>query len=125
MISAFFRWWYVEGWFDQIKKVGSHLQSTSDSFSIGQLLSTLFSPFRQISAHDSGRSLDAKLAAFANRLISRFVGFFIRFFTIITGLIVLLVLTIIGAVRIAGWLVLPFTPLIYMILSVVGVLPWI
>lgn len=126
LFVSFFSWWYGDGWKMQITKVGNGITNTIDQFSIPQLVVTLFSPFRQISAGSAAvnTSMQVKYHMWADRLFSQFFGAFVRFFAILAGIAVLLFLLIIGAFRIIGWSLIPFIPVIGLILSVSDWLPW-
>ena len=126
LFMSFFNWWYRSGWKNQIVKVGTGLSRTIDQFSIPQLAATLFSPFRQISAGSAATntSMDVKYHMWADRLFSRFFGAFVRFFTILTGIVVLFFTLLLGGIRIIGWLALPLLPIVGLIASASGWLPW-
>lgn len=118
-------WWYGTGWRDQAELSGSRLSRVSDRFSITLLLRSLFSPFRQISADDAvGAGLDAKVRAWLDKLISRCIGAMVRSALIVTGVILLIVEIIIAAIRLAVWPVLPFFPVLGIILMISGWIPW-
>lgn len=122
---SLFSWWYSTGWRDQAELCGARLSRVSDRFSIGLLLRSLFSPFRQISADVSyGAGLDAKVRAWLDRLISRCIGAMVRSALILTGAILLLFEIIIAAIRLVAWPVLPFFPLIGILLVMSGWIPW-
>ena len=118
-------WWYGTGWRDQAELSGARLSRVSDRFSIGLLLRSLFSPFRQISADGPVYAgLDAKLRAWCDRLISRCIGAMVRSALIITGSILLLVEVIFAVLRLVVWPVLPFFPILGIIFVISGWIPW-
>ena len=86
------------------------LKSTVDFFSIASLFRTLFSPFRQISAH----------GGFTDRLISRLIGTVVRFFLIIFGVIAIVFLGIFGVLMILIWPLIPLIPVACVILMMAG-----
>jgi len=117
-------WWYGRGWIGQWQRLISRINGTIDFFSIGQLASTLFSPFRQISASGySDGSLGSAFRAFIDQLISRFVGAFIRFFTIIFGLVAILFQTIYEIIIMVIWVLLPLLPIAGFIIYATGWVP--
>lgn len=116
-------WWYGDGWRQRYGLIISRLARTSDYFSIGLLLATLFAPYRQISAGGVKGSIGVQLRAFIDRLISRFVGLFVRLFMVIFGLIVLLFQIITGFIILLFWLLIPAFPLIGLILFAIGWVP--
>ncbi len=125
LIIALISWWYGAGWRRQASLSGERLASTMDYFSIDLLLKTLFSPFRQISAnsHVDG-SISAKFQAWLDKLVSRFIGALVRTIIILTGVLVLLATSIYGIFLLAIWPVVPFLPILGLILSIAGWMPW-
>ena len=97
-------WWYGRGWMSQWRRVADRFMATLEFFSIGQLMSTLFSPFRQISANTRGDgSLGGAFRSFVDQLISRVIGAFVRFFTILFGLIVIALQAVYELVIMIAW----------------------
>lgn len=120
------QWWYGYGWLGEIRRIGRRLQSTAEFFSIGQLATTLFSPFRQISAGRVGGSIGVQLQAFFDKLISRIIGAIVRSGTIIAGIVTITFQAIIGGVGLIVWLVLPTLPIVGLILFAIEWTPqWI
>jgi len=116
-------WWYGQGFRSQFVRVRQQLTSMADLFSIGQLASTLFSPFRQISADRASGSLSVMARAFFDQLISRTIGAIVRLFTIVIGCVVLIVQSIFEALSIMLWIVLPAIPVVGLILVAIGWVP--
>ena len=117
-------WWYNDGLKGRFRIIRNRFVATSDFFSIGQLFSTLFAPYRQISA-DEGGSLDLKevVSAFGNNLVSRIIGAVVRIFMIFFGAILLVVQALFGALIVVVWLLLPVAPLAGLILTTLNWLP--
>ncbi len=119
-------WWYGKGWVDQIQAIKDRLASSADFFSVGQLASTIFAPYRQISAGKVSGPIGVQLRAFLDRTISRFVGAGVRIFMIIFGLIAMLLQIIFGLLVIVIWPVIPLLTVIGLIMMVIGWVPkWI
>jgi len=119
-------WWYGRGLQGQISRIRDRLTATAGYFSIGQLLSTLFAPFRQISAGSVNGPVGAQLRAFFDKTISRVIGAIVRSFTILAGLIVMAVQVLLEAIVLVIWVVLPLFPVAGLILFVIGWVPrWI
>lgn len=116
-------WWYGEGWLGQFGRVRTRLTSTAQFFSVGQLFLTLFAPFRQISAGSVRGPVGAQLRAFFDRLLSRIIGSIVRTFTIVAGLVVMLVQLLAECVVIILWLVLPIVPVAGFIMMAIGWVP--
>ncbi|MGH7218588.1 MAG: hypothetical protein ACREGE_04060 [Candidatus Microsaccharimonas sp.] len=117
-------WWYGRGWIGQWKRMAGRFASTLEFFSIGQLLSTLFSPFRQISANaGNDGSFPAVFRAFVDKLISRLIGSIIRFFTIIFGIITIILQAVYELVIVVAWWFLPLLPIVGFVLLALGWTP--
>lgn len=114
-------WWYGRGWSSQWRQVTDRWRATVQFFSIGQLLSTLFSPFRQISAaQGAATNPAAAMRAFVDQLISRLIGAFVRFFTILAGTVIILFQIIFGVITMTFWLIIPLLPVVGFILLAIG-----
>lgn len=116
-------WWYGRGWRGQFGRVKDRLVQTADFFSIGQLARTFFSPFRQISAGGGGGSFGAAVRGFFDTLLSRIIGSIVRLFTIIIGIISLVIQSIYEAIIIVVWLFLPILPIVGLIMLAIGWVP--
>lgn len=110
-------WWYLEGWRGFGRVLIEKLRGALSFFSIGALVRTLFAPFRQISAGESG----AALQVFLDRLISRLVGAVVRIFLMIVGIIVFVVETILSLALMIIWPLVPVLPAVCIVLTVMGV----
>lgn len=117
-------WWYGRGWVGQWKRIASRFSATLEFFSIGQLLGTLFSPFRQISANaGTNGSIGAAFAAFVDQLISRVIGAFVRFFTVLIGIIAIVLQALYELAIMIAWWFVPALPIVGFILLAVGWVP--
>jgi len=116
-------WWYGRGLQGQIERIRDRLTATAAYFSIGQLLSTLFSPFRQISAGGVSGPVGAQLRAFFDKTISRVIGAIVRTFTILAGVIVIAIQVMSELVVLVVWLVLPSLPVVGFIIFAIGWVP--
>lgn len=116
-------WWYGEGWSSRIQNIRERLVVSADFFSIGILASTLFAPFRQISAGQVSGPISDQIRAFFDRLISRVIGSFVRIFMIIVGLVAMFIQSIFGVIVIMIWPILPLLPAIGLIMTVIGWVP--
>jgi hypothetical protein len=81
-------------------------------FSVGLLATTLFYPFRQISAGRTNGSIKARFIAWGDKLFSRLIGAVVRLMLISVGLIFALFVAILGLLLIIAWPFLPVAPLI-------------
>lgn len=101
----------------------NQLVRTYDYFSIGLLASSLFAPYRQISAGGVKGPVSVMLRAFFDRQLSRVIGVVARTILIVIGLVWITVQVAIGVLTIIGWSMLPFAPLVGFILMVSGWVP--
>jgi hypothetical protein len=123
-IVGLFSWWYGAGWKRCLLRVGERLESMYDYFSLGLLLRTLFSPFRQISAGTVRGPLAAQARAWFDRLISRGVGACVRTIVILAGAVTLLIRALIGLIQVLLWPLVPIMPVIAIIVMMTGWIPW-
>lgn len=117
VIFSLFSWWYTTGWLTLMQKCGGRLQSTLKFFSVGQLMGSLFAPFRQISAGRVQGPLAVQMRALGDRIFSRVIGAVVRLMIIVLGLIVVAVLAIVCVAFIAAWPLLPLAPFIGLLFS--------
>ena len=121
LISGLFSWWYLDGYKLFASKLWTKLGDTADFYSIVALLKTLFAPYRQIAASTIGSSLDAKILAFFDRLVSRLVGGVTRTLIIIFGVIILFLQLIFSIIGLIIWPLLPFIITLFIMLAAAGV----
>lgn len=116
-------WWYGDGWRERAGLIRHRIASTNDYFSVGLLLTTLFAPFRQISAESVSGSLAVEMRAFFDKLISRIIGAIVRSFMIIFGLVVILLQVLFGGLVLVTWAIVPAFPIIGLLMMVIGWVP--
>jgi hypothetical protein len=116
-------WWYGTGWKAFLLGLRERLEASYDYFSIGLLASTLFAPFRQISAGNVSGPIGIRLRAFVDKLISRFIGAIVRLVLIIAGIVWLFVQAVGGAIALVLWAVVPILPLVGFIIMLSGWVP--
>jgi len=115
------RWWYGAGWqWAMQRAIVQRLQWCNETFSMAAMLRTLFAPFKQ-TYNNGGGSIDVKLHAFMDNIISRFVGFFARSFILFTGFIVSVFALVTGAIFVVLWPLIPAALPISLILIALGV----
>ena len=115
LIVSLLSWWYGEGWKNFVGEFSEALKSTVDFFSIASLFKTLFSPFRQISAH----------GGFTDRLVSRLIGSVVRFFLIIFGAIAIIFEGLFGILMVVAWPLIPLIPVACVVLMMAGVVIYV
>lgn len=106
LMLSFFSWWYGQGWRQVLASFGPRLKSIANNFSVFQLLRTLFQPWRRIVTYP-GASLDAKLRALVDNLISRAIGFTVRFGVLLAALITTIAVIILTIIELIIWPLLP------------------
>jgi hypothetical protein len=113
-----FSWWYGSGWAGVLVSTKNRLKGLSEAFSIRTLLQTLFSPWRRIITYP-GSSIDTRLRALGDNLVSRCVGFTVRFFVLLAAAVSFVLLCIAGLLELVVW---PLVPIIAVVLIVKGLL---
>ena len=124
VIASLIRWWYFDGWAQQLQKIRWAFVRMADRFSIGLLVETLFAPFRQISADEQARTDGGMANVIVDKLISRLIGFFMRTVMIIVGTITLIGLAVISLARLVIWPLMPIMPLVGLLLMACVGAPW-
>lgn len=117
LLADLLGWWYLRGWgwlAQEIFRV--EIGRVLHFFSIGDLLKTLFAPFRQDAIQLQNAPIGVRLQAFGGNIISRFFGFIIRSVLIIIGLIAAITIVIVGAILMVLWPLIPIMPLIALVL---------
>ena len=106
LLLSFFSWWYGPGWGQVAASFSQRLAGIADTFSVGQLLRTLFAPWRRIITYP-GASLAERFRAWGDNLFSRIIGFLVRFFVLLAALLTALVIIVITVVELLIWPLLP------------------
>ena len=104
--------------------VRDNLLAIYDYFSVDLLLKTLFSPWRQISAAKVSGNVEIQLRALFDNLVSRVIGATVRTIVMVIGSATLVVMSFIGLVRIALWPLVPILPVVFVLLAMMGWVPW-
>lgn len=123
LLVGILEWWYSAGFKRQIKLLVSRVESVIDMFSIRSLVKTWLAPYKQISAsiEQSDNSFAIQIRHMFDNLISRAVGAVVRTFMIILGLLTTGLLVVINFIFLGFWLVVPFLPIIGLLLFIAGV----
>lgn len=106
LMLSFLSWWYGRGWKQVFGSLGSRLKSVANNFSVSQLLRTLFEPWRRIVSYP-GASLDAKLKALGDNLVSRAIGFVVRSGVLIGAFLTAIFVILFTFIEVILWPVLP------------------
>ena len=114
-------WWYTGGLFGRIKETKDRFESTLDFFSFDLLISTLFTPYRQISAGGTDSLvISDRFRAAADNLISRTIGAIVRTFMIIIGALAITIQLFFNIIMIIFWLFAPAIPIVGLIMTTIG-----
>lgn len=106
LMVSFFSWWYGRGWRQVAGSFDRRLTSVANSFSIGQLLRTLFAPWRRIITYP-GTSIAEKWRAWGDNLFSRIIGFVVRLLVLLAALVCLMLVGLATIVELVIWPLLP------------------
>lgn len=117
MVFELLRWWYGAGWLQAARSIQEWTGSVRQAFSMPILVKTLFAPWRRIVSL-KGRSLDAKLRASLDNLVSRTVGFITRFMVLIASFLLLCLMFIAGLIVTIVW---PFLPVVIVYCIIRGI----
>ncbi len=108
IVVKFWGWYYFGAIRSLIKIWHNFIIFVREYYSIPLLLKTLVSPWkRDITRRPRGLDIKKLLEVLAFNLISRGLGFIIRLFTIIIGLICLISVIVLGFLALIIWLILP------------------
>ena len=108
MVFELLSWWYGPGWIQAIRRIYKWAHGISLALSAGQLIRSLFEPWRRI-VSVGGRSLDVKIQQFFDNLVSRAVGATVRILVLITAGAAMIAAVIFGAFVAVAW---PLTPIV-------------
>ncbi len=122
LVVGFLKWWYARGWSIFARRLLDKLHNLADFFSLGLLARTLFYPFRQISAYaNENASLQARMQAFFDKLLSRTIGAIVRLGIMLAGVLTITVEAALGLVLCLAWPILPLMPIATIVLAIMGV----
>ena len=106
---VFWRWYYGEAIKDVLTGWKNYIIFSLNYFSIPLLLKTILAPWkRDITRKPRGFDVKKVFEYIAFNLISRGIGFLVRFFTIIVGIVFFLLVLVFGFIFFIVWLILPF-----------------
>lgn len=116
---SWFIWWYGRGWLQAVEQIRNLLISISRQFSVSILLRTLFAPWKRIITYP-GASLDAKIHAFVDNLVSRAIGLVVRSLVLLTAFLLEAAALCLGMIYAIIWPLLPFTVVVLLIKGFLG-----
>lgn len=106
LLVAFVQWWYGPGWRDASSRLAARIRATFLTFSVPILLRTMFAPWRRIITYP-GASLQDRMRAVVDNLVSRAVGFAVRLFALLAALIIVAIYVTFGGLLLILWPILP------------------
>lgn len=106
LVVAFLTWWYGQGWALVFRDIERRLQQTEQTFSVTQLMRTLFAPWRRIVSYP-GSSFQAQVQALIDNSVSRLVGFTVRVLVLLAAGITLLGVILLAIVEVVAWPLAP------------------
>jgi len=109
LITIFIKWYFFEMPIKIIKQLYKYLVVITKIYSFIFLLKTFFSPWKNQSYAypDKGFDINKILEVWTSNMVARVVGAFVRFFTILTGIVVLLIVIALGLLILFLWLTYP------------------
>jgi hypothetical protein len=116
------RWWYSAGWLWVLQSVlVERFEWIMETFSVTDLLRTLFAPFRQTYAGKIKGPLGDQVRAFFDRLISRVIGFIVRLFLLGMAAVAIVLVFIVAIVSLIAWPFIPLLPIVGILLMVMRI----
>lgn len=112
---TYFYWWYAEEPAYLWRAINITTKKIFYSFSVSLLLRTLFDPWKRDAVTTEG-SLQTVYQVWLNNLVSRFVGFMVRFLTILVGLFLTILFFMVAILFFLAWLILPII-IIYLLVN--------
>lgn len=106
LFVGFLQWWYGPGWRKMSARLGIRVRNTFLLFSVPMLIKTLFAPWRRIITYP-GTSMQARMRAGLDNLISRFVGLMVRLISLVTAFALITIYAIFGGLLLIAWPLLP------------------
>lgn len=107
MFLDYIYWQFVESPRRLYKIFKKCLYIIANFFSIGYLLKTLFYPWKRDVKYIINPTLADQFKMMLDNLISRFMGFIMRFFTIFAGLILIIISFFVFLIAFIVWYLLP------------------
>lgn len=99
-------WWYRQGWTAVAKNAELRFVRVSHLFSVPILVRTLFAPWRRIITYP-GASIDAKVRAMGDNMVSRAVGFSVRAMVLFSAGVMLVLTAFAAALQLIIWPLVP------------------
>lgn len=116
------RWWYSAGWqWAWQRSINERVRWCIEAFSMSALARTWFSPFKQTYSKAREGSIDLKVQAAVDNLVSRIIGTLARTIILMAGLVCMIGSVVSGILIVLIWPFIPMMPFIGVLLMVLGV----
>lgn len=123
LISFYGKWHYTQGFRDLYRNWRSFVLFVLHFFSLRLLFRTWLSPFGRLDEeYKKGFDLEGFLETLIVNTMMRLVGFVLRTFVIVSGLVSLVAVLLLGPVLFVLWIFTPFLVLILLLESLVNLL---
>ena len=123
LIPFYAKWHYTEGFRDLYRNWRSFVLFVIHFFSLRLLFLTWLSPFGRLNEeYKKGFDLEGFLETLIVNTMMRLVGFVLRTFVIVSGLVSLVAVVLLGPVLFILWVFTPFIVLILLVESLVNLL---
>jgi hypothetical protein len=119
MILAMLRWWYGTGWIQAAHRISLWTKGVERAFSVSILAQTLFSPWHRI-VSVGGKTMDDKMRAAIDNLISRLVGSAVRGAVLIAAFFSMLGVFLVAVFIVGIWPILPVSVIYFLVRSITG-----
>jgi len=109
LIIIFIKWYFFEIPMKIIKQLYKYIMVISKIYSFVFLLKTFFSPWKNQSYAYPAKGFDINriLEVWTSNMVARMSGAFIRFITILIGLITIIITTFFGLLTLFVWVTYP------------------
>jgi hypothetical protein len=118
LIPELFKWWYGQGWSVIVRRAKERIIKTERIFSLSAIIDNIFAPWKRIITYP-GKSMGDRMRAMLDNLVSRMVGFLVRFIVLLLAGILLLGVCILGGLQIVLWPLVPIGALASIVRGVV------
>jgi hypothetical protein len=106
-VLMFFSWWYSAEIASLLKFLGRFIAYLADLFSVKICLTTLLAPWKRDQISYEGLSIPQRFNVAVLNLVSRFVGFIIKIFTLVFYLITAFMALVTAGVILVIFLIYP------------------
>jgi hypothetical protein len=119
MLFEFIRWWYGLGWLKAWRNASGWVIKVEQAFAVKDLLGSLFAPWKRIISFP-GRSIDEKIMARLDNLVSRAIGFFVRLGALIAAAFLIVITGVISLAMAIAWPLVPFAMVYCLVRGILG-----